>query len=114
MKRFDVIIILVVLALATSIYLIVKGNTKDDTSFIATNHGEVILRVNAYDNKQYSIIGDNGVLILEVKDGSIRVVESDCPLHHCENQGWISIDERMPIICLPNGVLISSETAEYN
>lgn len=114
MKRLDFIILIIILTIASSIYLVTNVTSEEEAYFIVTNQAEVILQVDAYKNGEYSILGDHGKMTLEVKDGSIRVTESDCPLHHCENQGWIRIDESLPIICLPNGVLISSESAMYN
>lgn len=45
---------------------------------------------------------------LEVKDGQIRFIDSQCPDHLCEGFGWLRYahDEA---ICLPAGVVVSVE-----
>lgn len=45
---------------------------------------------------------------LEVREGRIRFIDSQCPDHLCENFGWLRYahDEA---ICLPAGVVVSVE-----
>ena len=45
---------------------------------------------------------------LEVADGQIRFIQSQCPDHVCENFGWLRYthDEA---ICLPAGVVVAIE-----
>lgn len=44
-------------------------------------------------------------MILEVKDGQIRVKSSDCPEQICVHTGWISKKGQI-LVCAPNHVLI--------
>lgn len=56
-------------------------------------------------DKDQEIILLNGKMLVEVKEGRIRVRKSDCPRQICVNTGWI----RHPgetIVCVPNKVLI--------
>ncbi len=41
-------------------------------------------------------------MVIEVKDGKVRVTESDCPYKICVKQGWI---DRGSIVCLPNNTV---------
>ncbi len=53
---------------------------------------------------------------IEVKEGRIRVLKSDCPQKICVQTGWIS-KPGQTIICVPNKVLIEIvgiSNAEYN
>jgi len=43
--------------------------------------------------------------VLEVREGSIGIVEASCPDHLCKNMGFIS-DSVMPITCLPNHLVV--------
>lgn len=47
----------------------------------------------------------NGKMLIEVKSGSLRVVDSDCPNHLCMKMGPIS-SSGQTIICVPNKVFI--------
>lgn len=57
--------------------------------------------------------------VVEVRPGSIGIVEATCPDHLCMNMGFIS-DELMPVTCLPNHLVIrvvyegSNSNAENN
>jgi len=46
-----------------------------------------------------------GKMVLEVRNGRIRVAESDCPNKICCYEGWISRPGQS-LVCLPNRVLI--------
>jgi len=47
----------------------------------------------------------DGVNVLEVERGRIRMLTADCPDGICVRQGWRS-GGLMPIICLPNRVVV--------
>nr|MBU1328697.1 NusG domain II-containing protein [Candidatus Omnitrophota bacterium] len=47
----------------------------------------------------------DGKMQLEVKDGKIRVLNTDCPHHICKNMGWIKYNDET-IVCVPNQVLV--------
>ena len=54
-------------------------------------------------DKIITILGDR--MQLEVRGGSVRVLNSDCPHHICKNMGWIKYNGET-IVCVPNQVLI--------
>ena len=53
---------------------------------------------------------DGGCNIISVEPGRICVSEADCPDQVCVRQGWIS-DGVVPIVCLPNELVIQLEGA---
>jgi hypothetical protein len=44
-------------------------------------------------------------MAIEVKQGRIRIAESDCPRQICVHSGWIS-GPAQTIVCVPNKVLV--------
>ncbi|MFO7650483.1 MAG: NusG domain II-containing protein [bacterium] len=44
-------------------------------------------------------------VVVEIRDGRVRVAESDCPKGVCRHAGWVSSPGRS-IICVPNNVVI--------
>lgn len=44
-------------------------------------------------------------MLLETKEGRIRVKEADCPLQICAHTGWIKNTGQI-IVCVPNKVLV--------
>ena len=59
------------------------------------------------DRDQVVVIGDKARpdMKIEIKDGRIRVAESDCPKGVCKHVGWVRTPGRS-IVCVPNKVLI--------
>ena len=66
--------------------------------------------------ESYSIVIDStietgsaeGLNIVEVDHGRIRISNADCPDRICIRQGWVS-SGLVPIVCLPNRVVITFE-----
>ena len=56
----------------------------------------------------YTIQGDYGTLEVEVKDGEWHVTNEQCPNHICSQTGWVSMDSYLPIVCIPNDVIVRS------
>lgn len=57
---------------------------------------------------RYSVEGGRLPVTLEIADGRIRFVESQCPDHICERYGWLS-RENDQAVCMPAGVMVSVE-----
>lgn len=72
---------------------------------------EEILRVSLEQDHTYEVQGTNGVVMLEVKDGSVRVEKENSPYHYCSIQGWVSSSSE-PIVCLPNDIVVLIESSE--
>lgn len=75
-----------------------------------TGVGNVVVKVNGeiegvYDlGEDQEIVVNGGTNRLEIKNGSVRMIEADCPDQLCVHQRAISVD-RENIICLPNKVI---------
>lgn len=53
----------------------------------------------------FTVAGDGGINVIEVRPGCIGMVSADCPDKLCVRQGFIS-DSRLPVTCLPHRVVI--------
>ncbi|MCJ7645376.1 NusG domain II-containing protein [bacterium] len=62
-------------------------------------------------DKMINVEGEKGRVVIEVKDGGVRVVESSCLQKICVNTGRINRPGQN-IICLPNKVLVTIEGKE--
>lgn len=60
---------------------------------------EIVLKQDKYP----TLLGD---MVVEIKDKKVRVKKEESPLHYCSLQGWVG-DVAKPIVCLPNGVVIT-------
>ena len=74
-----------------------------------TQHGEIISEIDLTSvTEPYTIRidGENDAYnIIEVRPGSIGVIEASCPDHICIQMGFIE-DPFLPVTCLPNEVVI--------
>jgi hypothetical protein len=66
-----------------------------------------LLGVYQLDRDQNIVIGDRARpdMTIEIRNGAIRVAESDCPKGVCKHAGWVRTPGRS-IVCVPNRVLI--------
>ena len=61
---------------------------------------------------EFTVESDNGAYnTISVEHGRICVIDASCPDHVCINTGWLS-DGAIPIVCLPNELVIQTESAQ--
>lgn len=73
-------------------------------------HGNTVVeRLEPKVDGRYTIQGSYGELVVEVKDGKFRITDEECPNHVCSAMGWVESDGYLPILCLPNEVMVGME-----
>ena len=117
MKKKDWIvmgIIVAVASLALGAMLLFNRDTNEPTGVVV--HGNrVLFYFDINKNDTYEFTGDYGTMHLEVKDGTFRVYDVECPNQICVNMGWLdkdSIFAQVGITCLPNNIAVLLETGE--
>ena len=103
------LLLIVSLLVAAIIALIVILTRKTDKPLVARVYvtDAIVETIDLSDKteRDYTIKGKNGELIIHVHDGKIKVSKSNCPHQDCVNQGEVS-DINHPIICAYNEVYI--------
>ena len=111
--RNDIILVASLLLIAVVALVIIFSTRKKD-NLIAKVYvqNEVVetIDLSTKEEKEYVIVGLHGNVIVETKDGAIRVKESNCPHQDCVHMGYVSETNR-PIICTYNAVYIVIEGA---
>ena len=81
--------------------------------WIAVVHrNRIILCFDSGVDAEYTVEGNVGEMIIEVKDKKWHVREVECYDYTCKNMGWADQNNLFPIICLPNDlVIVNAETA---
>lgn len=105
-RLFEILIICIIVILSVFLFLLYRIFSHDGKTAVITVDSEVINTINleAEKNLTFKLYGHEDVII-ELKDGQIRVLSSDCPDKICVNRGFISqVGES--IICLPNKLII--------
>jgi len=70
-----------------------------------------IQRVSLRMDRTIDLEGEKGSVILEVREGRVRMAESSCLQKICVNTRWID-KPGQTIVCLPNKVLVTIEGKE--
>lgn len=108
MKKIEKIIIILILTVTISICGYNSLNKKDVMMVSIKDEKEnILLTFNIYEDNYYEIEGKVGKFHIEVKDGKARAIDVDCPNQICVNTGWISASNPVPIVCLPNGIVVT-------
>ena len=55
----------------------------------------------------FTVEGEIGTNTIQVEPGRIRVTHAECPDQICVQMGWLTSEGGMPIVCLPNKLVIS-------
>ncbi|MBQ6531895.1 MAG: NusG domain II-containing protein [Solobacterium sp.] len=109
MKKTEKIIIAVLLAASLlAVFLMKNPFWKKEPEILVTieHQGKVIYEFDPAKDAVYHVHGSYGELDVEVKDGKYRVTNETCPNHICANMGWVSPEEELPIVCMPNEVIV--------
>jgi len=115
--KFWVLTIMLILVAASVLSLLIMNANK-----LMPRHSTVIAKI--YQNgecihnidlsavvAEYTIqIGGEVTNTVSVKQGRICISDATCPDHVCVRQGWIT-NGIVPIVCLPNNVVIQIEGA---
>jgi len=95
-----ILIIFVILAIIGSSLFVYKRVVKGDFAVIEYSGKSESISL----NRDQIFTLDNGIVI-EIKDGKIRVKDSDCPQKICVKHGWLRYANDV-IVCLPNKTII--------
>ena len=135
MKKSDIILIIVVLAIAGISYLLFRQITNDsalvDGIAVVYYNNERILEIELEDGTHtvynpsrvlsvdteedvFHVLGSNpyGVYI-QYQDNRVRVIDEESPKHICQTQGWTN-SPLTPLTCLPNNIIIVIEADDDN
>ena len=89
-------------------------NLEHEDVFVVSIEGNITEIIDARIDGFYEFEGLHGEIVLEVKNMQIRVHETDCPHRDCYRLGFIGLDSYIPIICLPNALMVSPLNAVSN
>lgn len=106
MNRNDMKLVLF-LALFILVFFLLKNiNVSKDKVANVYYNDELIETISLNKDGLYTVLGDNGDVVIEVSDNKIRVVEETSKRNLCSKQGYSDI-----IVCLPNKIVIKVENS---
>ena len=105
LKKRDLLFLAILLALAAGIALFYLAQPAGGKA-IVTVEGGVSFEISLAQDGVYHIEDAALPVTLEVRDGKIRFIDSQCPDHLCEGFGLIG-SEGEYAICMPAGVAVT-------
>ena len=110
LRAGDLVMVILAAALAAGSMVVV---TRADTGVrgslaVVEVNGKAVRRITLGSGqplRRFTVEGSRGPSTLEVKDGRVRMVSSDCRDKICIGMGWTETSGRS-IVCLPNRVVI--------
>ena len=109
MNKSDLKFILIILILSLILFLVSRIDNSNSASVYYDNN--LILQIDLSKDNVYDVEGYNGNVVIEVKEGKLRVKEEESPLHICSKQGFM---KRGSIVCLPNKIVINFDNNELD
>ena len=112
MKKNDIILIAVILAVAAGVFLFSSMKKADGgAKAVVYVDKEETAVYDLSEEGTYEIKSDRGTNLLVIKDGKADVTEADCPDDLCVKQKEISKNGET-IVCLPHRVVVEIESLE--
>ncbi|WP_432408259.1 NusG domain II-containing protein [Wukongibacter sp. M2B1] len=111
MKRLDIIIIVLIIAIAGGSLGILRmnSNKKYEEKYVEVYvDGELIKTImfNSTTNTEpFTVQTSNGINVIKIENGKVRMTEADCPDQICIKDGPISEPGEM-LVCLPHKVVV--------
>jgi hypothetical protein len=101
LSRADIFLFIVIVAAAAVGIVLMAGRGSGGTAVIRVD-GDVYQEVDLATDQEI-VIGD---VHIEVRDGAIAFVESDCETHACIKMGWLR-SPGQSAACLPNRISVT-------
>lgn len=107
--KFWVVLTAILLAVGLGGMALTRLLAPEGTEAEIALDGEVIRTVDlsqVTETEVFTVESENGVNVVEIAPGRIRVQSADCPDQICVNRGWAEHGGD-PIVCLPHRLVIT-------
>lgn len=123
-KEIGIIVGIVLIAVVAlfGMQILQKGKTTDEApttqakgTWVAIIHRSKVQQwFDSGVDDEYTIEGNYGKMVIEVKDKKWHVKEVECPNHTCQQMGWDDGTNIVPITCIPNDIMICTQEFAEN
>ena len=111
---FDILLVALILLFSIGVILHtrlgMKGQSPKAAEASLYHEGNLLKTIKLDKDEEFPLL--KGKMLIEIKEGRIRVRKSDCPRQICVNTGWIQYPGES-IVCVPYKVLIEVKSAGY-
>lgn len=103
MNKNDIKLLIIVILIIIVLFICFYRN--NGTVAKVYYKSDLIKTINLKYDNTYTVTGENGEVVIEVKNNMIRVIQENSDKHLCSKQGFIK-NKNETITCLPNKILI--------
>ncbi len=105
-RPVDVVIAAVCGLLAVLLFFSTRFDRPIGTEAVIETVDGNVQTVSLTQNTSFTVNGRDGyTLTVEIQNGAVRVINSTCPDHLCEQGGWFS-DGGRSAVCVPAGISV--------
>lgn len=104
MKKTDYLLIFVLVIVAL-FFIIINQKNVGTTAAVYYDSKEV-LRFSLSEDNTYTVLGDLGDVVIEVKNNKVRIIEETSPNNICSKMGYIE-NSGESLVCLPNKIVVT-------
>lgn len=105
MNKSDTKLIIILGIVVLSMFILINITKEEGSIAEVFYKDELILTIDLNIDSEYTVDGELGDVVLEVKDKKIRVKKENSPRNICSREGYIG-DSSRTLICLPNKVIV--------
>lgn len=109
-RKADILLAVLLLALGSGSLVLLREKPAENSVAAVYVDGKLTESCRLDQDKTLEISTQYGVNTLEIKDGGVRVLSSDCSGQDCVHMGWISKNGQL-IMCLPHRLSVIIEGA---
>lgn len=113
MNKTDIKLIIVILIIVIILIIVQLLNKTKANVALVYYESDIILTIDLSIDKEYTVKGANGDVIIQVLDNKIKVKEENSNYHLCSKQGYIS-NSNESIVCLPNKIIIELPNSDID
>lgn len=100
-----VLALLAAAAVCAAIFVVMMNIKRENAVAEVYLNGVLIRKEPLSEDIEFKVESENGVNVVRIENGAVRVTFADCPDKVCVNRGTVS-GGAVPIVCLPHGLEI--------
>ena len=105
MNKNDIKLVIVLFVVIIGIFIFISVTKEKGSIAEVYYEDKMILSIDLSIDNEYVVDGELGDVVLEVKDGMVRVKSENSPKNICSKEGFIG-DSSRTLICLPNKIIV--------
>lgn len=105
MNKSDIKLVVILAVIVTLVFVIINITKEEGSMAEVYYEDELVLTIDLNVDGEYTVDGELGDVVLEVKDRKIRVKSENSPKNICSKEGFIG-DSSRTLICLPNKIIV--------